>query len=82
MKVTVTPIATRPGGLENKKKKKKRGDHPNYSLIKIGQNTKKSPGDLRRITVTQTPVKISSAKTAVKNFPRSINNNKRQRKFS
>ena len=23
------------------------GDHPNYSIIKFGQNTEKSPGDLR-----------------------------------
>ena len=30
------------------------GDHPNYSLIENGQNTEKSPGDLRRLTVTQT----------------------------
>ena len=33
------------------------GDHPNYCIIKIGQNTEKSPGDLRRRAVTQTPVK-------------------------
>ena len=32
-------------------------DHPNYSIINIGQNTKKSPGDLKRLAVTQTPVK-------------------------
>ena len=32
-------------------------DHPDYSIAKIGQNTKKSYGDLRRLTVTQTPVK-------------------------
>ena len=29
----------------------------NYSMAKINQNTEKSPGDLRRIAVTQTPVK-------------------------
>ena len=29
-------------------------DHPNYRVIKIGHNTEKSSGDLRR-TVTQTP---------------------------
>ena len=34
------------GGLENKKTI---GDHPNYSNIEIGQNTKLSPGDLRRL---------------------------------
>ena len=28
----------------------------NYSIIEIGQNTEKSPGDLRRLAVTQTPV--------------------------
>ena len=27
-------------------------EHPNYSNVKIGQNTKKSPGDLRRFVVT------------------------------
>ena len=32
------------------------GDHPNYSVIKFGQNTEKSPGELRRVAVTQTPV--------------------------
>ena len=32
-------------------------DHPDYIIIKIGQNTEKSPGDLRRHAVTQTPVK-------------------------
>ena len=33
-----------------------RGDHPNYSIVEIGQKTKKSPGDMRRLVVTQTPV--------------------------
>ena len=33
------------------------GDHPNYSIIKIGQNTEKDPGNLRRLAVTQTPMK-------------------------
>ncbi len=32
------------------------GDHPNY-IIGNGQETEKSPGDLRRLAVTQTPVK-------------------------
>ena len=47
---------TETGGLGNKRTS---GDHPNYSIVEIGQNTKKSPGDLRRLTVaqTQTPVK-------------------------
>ena len=33
------------------------GDHPNYYIIENGQNTEKSPRDLRRLAVTQTPVK-------------------------
>ena len=33
------------------------GDHPNNSIIENGQNTEKSPGDLRRPEVTQSPVK-------------------------
>ncbi len=33
------------------------GDHPNDSIVGNCQNTKKSPGDLRRLAVTQTPVK-------------------------
>ena len=31
------------------------GDRINYSIIKIGKNTEKSPGDLKRLAVTQTP---------------------------
>ena len=30
--------------------------HPNY-IIENGQNTEKSPGDLRRLAVTQSPLK-------------------------
>ena len=33
------------------------GDHPNDMIIENGQNSEKSPGDLRRLAVTQTPVK-------------------------
>ena len=32
------------------------GDYPNYSIGEFGQNTKKSPGDLKRLAVIQTPV--------------------------
>ena len=42
------------GGLRNNMTS---GDHPNNCSIEIGQNTTKSPGDLRRIAVIQTPVK-------------------------
>ena len=33
------------------------GDHPNNNITENGQNTEKSPEDLRRLAVTQTPVK-------------------------
>ena len=33
------------------------GEHPNDSIVENGQNTKKSLGNLRRLAVTQTPVK-------------------------
>ena len=36
------------GRLANKRK---RGDNPNYSIVKVGQNTEKSPGDLRRLAI-------------------------------
>ena len=32
-------------------------DHSNYSNAEVGQNTEKCSGDLRRLAVTQTPVK-------------------------
>ena len=40
-------------------------DHPDYSF-KMDQNTEKSPGDLRRLAVTQTLVKV---KACGKNSP-------------
>ena len=33
------------------------GDDQYYSVIKIDQNTEKSPGDMRRLAVIQTSVK-------------------------
>ena len=47
-------IGTGTRGLGNPRK---RGDYPNYSIIKIDQNTAKSHGDLRRLALTQTLVK-------------------------
>ena len=41
------------GRLGNKRTS---GDHPK-NVIKIDQNTEKSPGDLRRLAVTQAPGK-------------------------
>ena len=47
------------------------GDHPDNSIIEIGQNTEKSPGDLRRFVVTQTPVKDHRVTQAWKKTKRS-----------
>ena len=44
----------RNGGYGNKRTS---GDHPNYSIFEIDQNTDKSPVNLRRLTVTQIPVR-------------------------
>ena len=41
------------GGLGNRTS----GDHQNYCIIEIGQNTEKSPGDLGRFVVSQTTIK-------------------------
>ena len=46
-------IVTETGRLGNKRL---RGDHLNYSIVEIGQNTEKNLGDLRRLAVTYTPV--------------------------
>ena len=42
-------IGTGTGGLKNNRTS---GDHPDYSIAKIGQNTEKIPEDLRRFAVT------------------------------
>ena len=47
-------IVTGTGGSENKRTS---GDHPNYKIVDISQNTEKSPGDLRRLALNQTPVR-------------------------
>ena len=43
-------IGTGTQGFGNKKTS---GDHSNYSIAKIVQNTEKSPGDLGRLATTQ-----------------------------
>ena len=66
MKVTNIPIVIGAFGTVTKGLLKGTGglgrwrmsrDHSNYTIIENGQNTEKSPGDLRRLAVTQTPVK-------------------------
>ena len=46
-------IGTGTGRLENRKS----GDYQDYSIIKIGQNTEKSPGDLGNLAGTQITVR-------------------------
>ena len=65
MKVSIIPIVTDAFGTVTKGLLKRLEDLEirgrvetiqNYCIIEIGQNTEKSPGDLRRLAVTQTPV--------------------------
>ena len=51
---TTQKLSKGTGGLRNQRTSR---DHPNYCIIKIGQNTEKSPGYLRRLAVTQTTMK-------------------------
>ena len=39
-------------GLEESVNQKKNRHHPDYSFAEISKNTKKSPGDLKRLAVT------------------------------
>ena len=65
MWVTVIPIVTAgfwtvPKGLIGAgriRNQRTNRDHPNYIIVKIGKNTEKSPGDLRRLVIIDTPVK-------------------------
>ena len=43
-------------GTRGHENKRTSGDHSNYCIIEIGQNTEKSPENLRRLAVAQTPV--------------------------
>ena len=63
-------IDTKTGGLGNKRTS---GDHPNYCICEISQNNEKSPGDLRRLAVTQTSVKDYQL-TLMRKLSRSNNN--------
>ena len=85
MKVTMIPIVT--GALDkipkcfvNGQKKlddnRTNGEHRNNRIITIGQNTKKSRGDLKRLAVTQTLVENHHLILIWKNSQRSNNNNK------
>ena len=52
MKVTIVPVVIGAFGSWRTS-----GDHPNYYIIENNRNIEKSPGDLKRLAVTQTPVK-------------------------
>ena len=51
---TIPRVSKETRGVENKRTS---GDHPNYSIIKIGQNNKESPWDLRILAISLTPVR-------------------------
>ena len=59
--VVVGALGTVPKGVEKEPEgignQRKDQDHPNYRVVKISLNTQKCSGDLRRLAVTQTPVK-------------------------
>ena len=61
MKVTIIPIVIGAFGTIKGTGRlgiwRKIGDDLNDSIIENGQNTEKIPGDLRRLAVTQNPVK-------------------------
>ena len=44
-------------GIGRRRNQKKNREHPDYSIVEIGQDIEKSPGDLRTFAVTQTPMK-------------------------
>ena len=66
MKVTLIPIeicaigTVTKGlieGLEDLEIRGQAENYPNNNIVEIGQNTEISPGDFRRLVITQTPVK-------------------------
>ena len=59
-------IDTGTGGLGNKRKN---GDHPNYSIVQMGQNTEKSPGtwgDLLSLKLRGKPSANADVKTSLR----------------
>ena len=50
-------------------------DHPSNNIIENGQNTEKSPGDLKRLAVTQSPVKDHQLTLMWKTLMSNNNNN-------
>ena len=60
MPIVIRALVTIPKGLVKGTRRLRNQrtirDLPDYSIIKISQNTEKSPGDLKRLAVSQTPV--------------------------
>ena len=52
------------------------GDHPNYIIVENGQNTEKSPRDLKRLAVTQRILANADMKNS-----RRVNNNNNNKPF-
>ena len=63
MKVTVIPVVIGAFGTFTKwlvqglGNKRAIRDHPNYSIVEVGQDIEKSLGDLRRLAIAQTSVR-------------------------
>ena len=60
------------GGVKNRRTSR---DHPNCSNVEVSQNSEKSPGDLRRLTVIQTRVKDCQLTLVWKNGQQYANTN-------
>ena len=72
MKVTVISVLTGVFGtihkrliMELENLEIRRQVNPDYNIIKISKNTEKSPGDVRKVDVTQTPNEKPSATPGV-----------------
>ena len=64
-KIVIGALWTVPKGFESGEgtgrigNRRKNRNYPSYRIVKIGQITEKSPGDLRRLVVTQIPYNLS-----------------------
>ena len=87
MKVTVIPIVigalgtVSKGLVKGQKDLEITGRVETIQTSAIGQNTEKSPGDLRKLVVTQTPVKDISQRWSEKTHNELNNNNEKRNKY-
>ena len=67
--MTVIPIVIGPLGIVTKElvqgtgglgNKRTSGDHAKCSMVEMGHNNNKSPGDLRQLAINETPVEKPS----------------------